>query len=286
MMVFFALLYRLQDNYFWLLGLLFMIEPALDCCVQSYREWADKYVSRKLRTRLSIGVSIAAAFIACFLAFPDQCDATIQANNEKNTTIGERVEARRQLTEKVVPPPRQPTSPEVVKYICATAISAQTPDHSAILFEFGIRGGSSNGFAGLVAIDQPISKALSWLGAPLRTDISPNTAALYTISKDQITGESYRRSFASPQLTPQKSEYIYIEAEKSFNLRAVAFLEDFDALQDQIKANNAVLFLADFDALFLWRLRHNIATTGHPSLGVTQDLNCRQVPMLKNSTEP
>lgn len=96
-------LYRLQDHYLWLLGLLFMIEPALDYWIESYRTWADTYVSRRLRTRAAITISIVAAFIACFLAFRDQFEATVVANAEKQTVIGERDEARRQRDQKLSP---------------------------------------------------------------------------------------------------------------------------------------------------------------------------------------
>jgi hypothetical protein len=82
---------RLQDHYLWLLGLLFMVEPFLDYTVIRYRDWADHYVSRKLRTRIAITLAILAAFAACFLAFRDEY-------NLSRAAIGERDEARRQLS--------------------------------------------------------------------------------------------------------------------------------------------------------------------------------------------
>jgi hypothetical protein len=123
------------------------------------------------------------------------------------------------------------------KYVCSTSITAKNADHFATLFEFGVREFSTNGFAGAVAIDQPISSATSWQGEPLRTDIPPNMTTVETQSSEQIEGQVYRHSFASPNVTPQRSEYFYIEAKKPFNVRRVLFLEDFDAMADQVKAN-------------------------------------------------
>jgi hypothetical protein len=168
MTVFWAFLYRLQDNYLWLLGLLFMVEPALDYYFESYRDWADRYLSRKLRTRLSIGLSLVAVFFACFMAFRDQYNATIEANNEKQIAIGERDEARRQAGERTT----QPSAALILKkYVCTTSITAKNADHYAKLFEFGVKGLATSGFATVIVIDQPISSEMTWEAGPLRTDM-------------------------------------------------------------------------------------------------------------------
>jgi hypothetical protein len=89
----------LQNHYLWLLGLLLMIEPLLDYHIKTYREWADGYISRALRTRVAWITSVFMAFVACFLAFRDQFDAYQQAQTALNIAKGERDEARRQLSD-------------------------------------------------------------------------------------------------------------------------------------------------------------------------------------------
>jgi hypothetical protein len=96
-------LYRLQDHYLWLLGLILMTEPLLDALWSGYRRTADRYVSRKIRTRISWTVVVACAFIACFLAFQDQYAATLKARNEIATVKGERDEARHQRDANISP---------------------------------------------------------------------------------------------------------------------------------------------------------------------------------------
>jgi len=66
----------LQDNWLWLIGLCLMAEPILDALWEGYRDWADQYVSRKIRTRVSWAIVISCSFIACFLAFADQAQKT------------------------------------------------------------------------------------------------------------------------------------------------------------------------------------------------------------------
>jgi hypothetical protein len=96
-------LYRLQDHYLWLLGLLFMVEPALDYNIERYKEWADKYVSRRVRTRIAVTLSVAALFCASFLAFRDEYDAAQLAGKSVEQIAGERDEARRQRDMNVSP---------------------------------------------------------------------------------------------------------------------------------------------------------------------------------------
>jgi hypothetical protein len=87
----------LEDNWIWLIGLVLMVEPLLDALWDDYRTFADKYISRKLRTRLSWGIAAASVFIAVFLTFADQWQ-------KAETAIGQRDEARRQAS-----PVQQPT---------------------------------------------------------------------------------------------------------------------------------------------------------------------------------
>jgi hypothetical protein len=74
-----------------------MIEPVLDYYIESYQVFADKFISRHARTRAAIALSVGAALVACFLAFRDEYNATIQAQAQTATVLGERDEARRQL---------------------------------------------------------------------------------------------------------------------------------------------------------------------------------------------
>lgn len=94
---------RLQDHWVWLMGLWFMVEPAADSLFDGYRAWADHYISRRVRSRASWGVAISTAFVACFLAFHDQFNATVTATDRLNVIIGERDEARRQRDANVSP---------------------------------------------------------------------------------------------------------------------------------------------------------------------------------------
>ncbi len=103
MPVFLHFLDRLQDHYLWLLGLLFMIEPTLDYNIERYKEWADKFVSRRVRTRIAITMSAAALFCASYLAFRDEYDAAELAKKSAQQITGERDEARRQRDTNVSP---------------------------------------------------------------------------------------------------------------------------------------------------------------------------------------
>jgi hypothetical protein len=73
---------RLLDHYLWLLGLLLMVEPLFDYHIERYRDWAVRYVSRKLRTRTALCLSILTAFVACFLAFRDEYQAAETAQSQ------------------------------------------------------------------------------------------------------------------------------------------------------------------------------------------------------------
>jgi hypothetical protein len=63
---------RLGDHFWWLLGVLFMIEPWLDAHVEKYKNFADQFISRQLRARLAWTVSIVCLFIAGAWAFSDE----------------------------------------------------------------------------------------------------------------------------------------------------------------------------------------------------------------------
>src|ERR1700730_7510038 len=94
---------RLQDNWVWLMGLWFMVEPLADSLWAGYRHWAYRWVSRKIRTRLSWGVAFSGAFVACFLAFQDQFKETESLKDKVASAVGERDEARRQRDSNMSP---------------------------------------------------------------------------------------------------------------------------------------------------------------------------------------
>jgi hypothetical protein len=72
----------LLDHWYWLMGILLMIEPLLDYHIEGFRTWADRWVSRRVRTRVAIGVSVATVFIATFLAFNDEYQVRQTAQSE------------------------------------------------------------------------------------------------------------------------------------------------------------------------------------------------------------
>ena len=78
------------------MGLWFMVEPLADSLWEGYRHWADRYVSRKLRTRVSWTIAVSGAFVGCFLAFQDQFRETEAIKADIEVAHGERDEARRQ----------------------------------------------------------------------------------------------------------------------------------------------------------------------------------------------
>jgi hypothetical protein len=215
-------LHGLEDNWIWLIGTLLMVEPLLDQLLSGYRAWADQWVSRKIRTRVAWAVTIVSVYIAMFMAFAGEFQTAERLRGELATKSAV---------------PAAPPVTAVEKYICSTVVSARTAGNFAILFEFGVKGFSTNGFAAMVAIDQPIAKEMDWQGAPLRTDIPPNMGGASMNSTSQISGNVYRRSFSFPNVTPQDSEYIYIEAKSAFNVLKVLYLEDFSALSDPVRAN-------------------------------------------------
>ncbi len=63
---------RLLDHFWWLLGVVFMVEPWLDAHIERYHNWAETYISRQLRARLAWTISIVFLFIAGAWAFSDE----------------------------------------------------------------------------------------------------------------------------------------------------------------------------------------------------------------------
>lgn len=66
---------RLWDHWYWLLGLLLMIEPLADYWLEGFRGWANKYMARRTRSLVAITISVLSLLIASFLAFGDEYKA-------------------------------------------------------------------------------------------------------------------------------------------------------------------------------------------------------------------
>ena len=229
--------------YWWLIvaGGVLAVEPMIEAFVpRNWQEPINNYWPKERRHQHFRVASVIALFVASFLAFDDVSTRNRSLTADLAKTNGELQEMTQErdkaLAEKNTTA-QQELPAQQTKYVCTTSVAAKSSGHYAMLVEFGVKGFMSNGFAAVIAIDQPITKAFSWEGEPLRTDVPSEMAGMYIMSLSKIEGNVYRRSFESPDITPQKSEYIYVEAEKPFNVQGVRFLEDFDALSDQIKAN-------------------------------------------------
>lgn len=130
-----------------------------------------------------------------------------------------------------IPPPSEPK-----KYVCTTKIAALTPNRNAVLFEFGIRGESTNGFVTTIVIDQNITKAEDWMGQPLRTDLPTDRSGVTADNSREVDQKIFKRQFSSPSISPNRSEYVYIETEGPITIKGILYLEDFNVLADQVKA--------------------------------------------------
>jgi len=141
--------------------------------------------------------------------------------------------------------PGNAAPPEVLglgKYVCTTSIKASTAGHFAELVEFGVRHGQTNGLAVLIAINQKITSRVShWGAAPLRTDVPPTPAGAYINYKSDYFGDSgqvWMVTFSAPNISERRSEYMYVESDKDFSIVAIRYLEDIDALSDELKAKD------------------------------------------------
>ncbi|MGH6888440.1 MAG: hypothetical protein ACREHF_04470 [Rhizomicrobium sp.] len=63
---------RLIDHFWWLLGIVLVVEPWLDAHVERYRAWAERYLSRQARARVAWTISIVCLFVASAWAFSDE----------------------------------------------------------------------------------------------------------------------------------------------------------------------------------------------------------------------
>ena len=201
----------------WLLtGGPFLVENIIKRVKPSWIQWLDKKIPAAIRLRIEIGIMLIAVFIAGFLAWRDEHRARLAlAENHR----------------------AEPTSAPQKKYVCATTISAANANNHAMLFEFGVRGFTKNGVVVLIAIDQKILTARYWEASALRTDIAPLGSSSHGTLSHSTENNIYRLQFANPSLSQSQSEYVYIESEQLFNVIQVLFLEDINALSDQVKAN-------------------------------------------------
>jgi hypothetical protein len=123
------------------------------------------------------------------------------------------------------------------KYVCTNLITARTPGRHAAIIEFGVRGGTTSGFAASIQINRNISNALEWRASPLRTDLPPSIGGVTFDATHEIKQNVFKLSFSQPSLSPFQSEYVYIESENQFQILNVLYLENFNVLGDAITAN-------------------------------------------------
>jgi hypothetical protein len=125
------------------------------------------------------------------------------------------------------------------KYVCTTDLPAKDGKH-ALLVEFGVRRGQTDGFYGEVHFVDPYEKREAWVGAPLRTDKQEGMLIQMGLTtREKPDHSAYAESFASPTVTSHRSYYLYFEAKQPLRLKGVAFIEDPQSLSDQIRANRA-----------------------------------------------
>lgn len=113
--------------------MLLMAEPIVDYYWSGYQSWADKYVSRKVRTSVAIGISVLALLWSGFLAFNDQYDATLKVTSDRDYQHGraeywigvatERANQINSLEAKLAAKPK-----EIVRYVAGDKVTAADPD--------------------------------------------------------------------------------------------------------------------------------------------------------------
>jgi hypothetical protein len=131
-------------------------------------------------------------------------------------------------------PRTEPTT--VGKYVCTTDLTVGGGKY-ALIVEFGIRRGRSNGLVFRVDFESPYEKKQGWAGSPLRTDRSEASMMAYegVQTLEDPSHMFYQERFMSPSLTPQQSYYLYFEGEKPLRIKSLIFIEDYHAVSDQLR---------------------------------------------------
>lgn len=123
------------------------------------------------------------------------------------------------------------------KYVCATIVAAQNPDMRALLVEFGIRGRSSQGLAVKIVTAGKLAFASHWDGPSLRTELQTKVggSSWQGISENR-SDYSYQLQFNWPPISPDASEYVYLEAEEQPVISDIFFLDNIYELRDEARA--------------------------------------------------
>ena len=141
-----------------------------------------------------------------------------------------------------IPRPEPPTGPPKSqnKYVCAATVSPRTPGRYAMLFEFGVKEKSTSGLGASIVLSRSYIDTVYWQGGPLRTDMPPDTASVYFMiseNRDKQNGV-FALKYQSPDVTPERSAYVYIDSDQPFEIRKIFFLEDFQAFNEPLKADS------------------------------------------------
>jgi hypothetical protein len=117
-----------------------------------------------------------------------------------------------------------PLSPRDNKYVCK--VSENYNGRYGYLIEFGVKKAPTDGLVVSITLSEPITSAKHWGNAPLHTDIQ-ETEGTYTNQKDVMHVIFYEFSFSSPSITPERSEYAYVESQKPSKVLQVLYLDNF-----------------------------------------------------------
>jgi hypothetical protein len=168
----------------------------------------------------------------------DTRQATIQFQNQRIADLQDRV--KNNSTSQVVPPTTSVTPvKEENKYVCTITIAAKTAGRQDILIEFGVHDQSTNGLVVYVGLSGKYSLVEHWEGQPLRTDVPANESGVYMDYAENKQDTSFTMRFSTPNVTKQKSEYVYIESEKSIIIQKIFYLEDVFLLSDPLRVDKA-----------------------------------------------
>lgn len=123
-------------------------------------------------------------------------------------------------------------------YVCATRVPGNTPGEYGILIEFGVLKKATTGFAAYVGLSGHYSLVEHWGGQPLRTDLQ-TAYGIYTDTMEHKGKTSYTVRFDSPNITPERSEYIFFVSKQQLTIEHVLFLSNVYLLGDPMAEGKA-----------------------------------------------
>jgi hypothetical protein len=212
-------------KWWWLVTvILFGIDKALEWMWPRYRTWLNETFPEATRRKFFWRILFVFVFFSGYLAWREEHIALEQT--------------RRDLAkaESAAPGKLDPEPATLGKYVCTITLPV-TQGTYALLVEFGVRHGQTDGFYGSVEFTTPYVKKESWMGVPLRTDKQQEPSRIDYGTHESPSHLRYEEKFASPVITPHRSSYFYFEAEKPLQIANILFIEDAMALSDQIRAD-------------------------------------------------